>query len=164
MNYQPPPPHYQFNDPNSLDQPYYGPPKDPGRTLGIVGMILAIAGLPIGFVFYIFGVGSSLTGSASTFFILAFVEFAIGAAGLVLSILGKVKSSSIGRGNGMALTGIIMSPFSIMLAVWMFFIAYSVRNITSILNNEDFYRDAYEESEEFEDLMDELDNMYIWNQ
>lgn len=71
-------------------QPVGPPNSDPGKTLGIVGLVLA---------------------------------FVIPIAGLIVSILAKIKSRRAGYSNGLALAGIIISAISLVIGLAFFVIA-----------------------------------------
>ena len=67
------------------------PAGNPGKTLGVVGLILGIVGFVIAFLAPI--------------------------AGLIVSILGLRKSKKVGKKNGLALAGIIVSIIALIVNI-----------------------------------------------
>jgi hypothetical protein len=66
-------------------------PVNPGKTLGIVGLVLGVVGFVVVFLGPI--------------------------AGLVVSIIGLVKSRKVGQKNGFALAGIIVSSVALIVNI-----------------------------------------------
>jgi hypothetical protein len=84
-----------------------GAPPQQNNTLGLVGMILGIISIPAACC-AIFG-------------------FFLGAAGLVLGILGMKKASTGEAGNrGQALTGVICGAIGIVLSIGWFIAALAL--------------------------------------
>lgn len=67
------------------------PAVNPGKTLGIVGLILGIVGF--------------------------FIAFLAPIAGIIVSILGLNKSKKVGQKNGLALAGIIVSIIALIVNI-----------------------------------------------
>ena len=88
-----PPPVYQ--------QPYYQPPyhhvpaPDPGKGMGIAGMVLGIISIVLCCGWYI--------------------SAPCGVVGLIFSIIGAVKSRKIGSKNGCAIAGIVCSAIGLVM-------------------------------------------------
>jgi hypothetical protein len=71
------------------------PPQ--GNGVAVAGMVLGIVTLVLSWLW--------------------FISIPAGIVGLILSIIGKAKAKKVGKGNGMALTGLILSTIGIIIAV-----------------------------------------------
>lgn len=95
------------------------PVNDPGKVMGIIGMILGIAAILLSLSVFCCAYASPLASAA-------------GIAGVVLSIIAKKKSASAGIKNGMAGLGMILSIVGLALGV-VAAIAYAVLAAVGIL-------------------------------
>ena len=106
MSYDQAPPPPGGGNPYGAPQ-YGGPPaQDPGRTMGIVGLVLAI-------------VGGVCCGPA-------------GIAGLIVSIVAFNKSKVAGFKNNIALAGIIVGVVTVVVGTFAFF-RYSLPQIQQMM-------------------------------
>lgn len=80
--------------------------KDPGKTLGIVSLILGIAAIVLGTVC---SCGCACLGSI--------LPCVLAVVGIILGIIGMNKSKAAGFSNKLALIGIILSGVSVLVMV-----------------------------------------------
>lgn len=109
-SYSAPPPSYASQYPGGYPGAYGQPAgprtEDPGKTMGIVGLIVSIAGL--------------------------FVWFVAPIAGIIVSAIARSRSSRAGFSNGPALWGIIVG--AVMLVLNIIFVVVLVVTIFAIAN------------------------------
>ena len=95
-----------------LVEPVVEPTEDPGKTLGIVALVLGICGLVIG----------CLCGCVFTPCML--IGLVISIAGIVVGAMGMKKSKAVGLKNTMGMIGLILSIVvtvigAVLVAIWL---------------------------------------------
>jgi len=104
---------------NAQSQEVYEKKSNP---CAVTGFVLAIVGAVLGMFFYIPFI-SYASGALALFMALAFM---LVIAGLVLSIVGQVKSKKCGSGKGLALAGTIVSSLVVASYLVYFIMVYFI--------------------------------------
>ncbi|MDR2501793.1 MAG: DUF4190 domain-containing protein [Oscillospiraceae bacterium] len=101
---------YENQTPQGTPPGGYQPQDDPGKSLGIAGMVCGIASL-----------------------VIPYGGIAVAIVGLILSVIAKKKSEEVGLKNGMAQAGMVCSIIALAWSIVLVVICTSCAAVASVL-------------------------------
>ncbi len=90
------------------------PVEKKANPIAIVGFVLSLVGFLFGWIFYFSHI--------PVYLLIGFIFFAVTIAGLVLSIIGAVKSKKLGSGGGFAIAGVVLSALELLHSLFVLYV------------------------------------------